>query len=67
MSFICEPHSEMWAVDTGCIYCREFKLEAENAKLEALLTEAHEYLDDSYRGMSQDLANRIAAALEVKT
>ena len=35
MSFICEPHSEMWAVDTGCPYCRERKLEVENAKLKA--------------------------------
>ena len=33
MSFICEPHSEMWAVDTGCPYCRERKLEAEINKL----------------------------------
>ena len=43
MSFICEPHSEMWAVDTGCPYCRERKLEAENAKLEATLDRQEAY------------------------
>ena len=41
MSFICEPHSEMWAVDTGCPYCRERKLEQKlvETRVDKLLTQ----------------------------
>ena len=35
--FICEEHREKFERDTGCPYCREQKLEAENAKLRELI------------------------------
>ena len=31
--FICEPHHDKWNKDTGCSYCREDKLAAENKAL----------------------------------
>ena len=75
MMFVCEEHRDKFGRDTGCPYCRERKLEAENAKLRDTVKTAYfKGHEDTVEGCfawcdegSQEVADElIAAALEVK-
>lgn len=56
--FICEPHHDKWNKDTGCSYCREDKLAAEN---KALREAAMDYIEGNHfpdcKALRVDLKN----------
>lgn len=61
--FICEPHHDKWNKDTGCPYCREDKLEAENKALRRTIDNIR---IRSYELGRRELHDRALKALEVK-